>query len=513
MKIFTLDNLLLAGLCLLITACGTDISESLDKDADPGSADFSTFVAVGDSLTAGYKDGALYRDGQLNSYPAILAQQFAKAGGGAFAQPLRSPEATGSFNGIPTTSIADRLVVVGTGDPDRPVTAATINPTVPTTLVPMPGMAFNNFGVPGAKSFHLGLTNYGDPAGIPGGTANPFYVRFATNPAAAGSSVIGDAAARLPTFFILWIGNNDILLNATAGMPGTGASNRPTFGTGSTDVTMTTIFDATYPTLVTALKTPTNKGVLINIPNVTSIPYFTTVPYDAIPLDAGTAATLNAQLAAGYNLVLNAAYGGGAIDITERDRRFINFKEGQNPVLINDETLTDISGIMGYPAQLALLAQARPATEDDLILLPASAKLGEEDPTGGPAGTGGQLAVWGVTQPLIDTDVLIDVEVDALEAVRSQYNATIAAQATAEIALFDAASLLEEVAANGLSYGSGGISTAYIQGGGFSLDGVHPTARGYAVIANEIMKVIEDSFGAKLPPVNPSDYSTVFYQK
>jgi hypothetical protein len=495
---------------LLLASCGTDISDSLDEDADPGTADFSTFVAVGDSLTAGYKDGALYREGQMDSYPAILAQQFAKAGGGAFVQPLRSPDATGSFVGIPTTAVADRLVVVASGDPDRPVTAGTINPTVPTNLVPMPGMIFNNFGVPGAKSFHLTLDDYGDPMGA---NANPFFVRFARAPGPTGSSVIGDAAFRNPTFFVLWIGNNDILLNATAGMPGTGASNRPTFGTGSTDVTPVTTFQGTYPTLVGLLKNATNKGVVINIPNVTSIPYFTTVPYDAIPLDAATATTLNAQLAAGYNLVLNAAYGGGAIDITERDRRFINFKEGQNPVLINDETLTDISGIMGYPPQLALLAQARPATEDDLILLPASAKLGEEDPTGGPAGTGGQLAVWGVTQPLIDTDVLIDVEVDALEAVRSQYNATIAAQATAEIALFDAASLLEELAANGLSYGSGGISTAYIQGGGFSLDGVHPTARGYAVIANEIMKVIEDSFGAELPPVNPSDYSTVFYQK
>ena len=56
------------------------------------------------------------------------------------------------------------------------------------------------------------------------------------------------------------------------------------------------------------------------------------------------------------------------------------------------------------------------------------------------------------------------------------------------------------------------MSSTFAQGGAFSLDGVHPTARGYAVVANEIMQVIEDAFGAQLPPVNPSDYSTVFYQ-
>ena len=80
----------------LIVGCGTEISGSFDDEADAGSADFTTFVALGDSLTAGYADGALYRDGQLESLPAILAQQFALAGGGAFTQPLMPVGATGS---------------------------------------------------------------------------------------------------------------------------------------------------------------------------------------------------------------------------------------------------------------------------------------------------------------------------------------------------------------------------------------------------------------------------------
>lgn len=128
---------------------------------------------------------------------------------------------------------------------------------------------------------------------------------------------------------------------------------------------------------------------------------------------------------------------------------------------------------------------------------------------------GNPLTTWGVTLPLLDTDALIEAEADSLEAVRVAYNATIKAQAdmSADLLYFDAAALLEVVSSTGLSYGSGGISSAFIQGGGFSLDGVHPTARGYAVVANEIMKVIEDGFGARLPPVNPSDYTTVFYAK
>ena len=40
----------------------------------------------------------------------------------------------------------------------------------------------------------------------------------------------------------------------------------------------------------------------------------------------------------------------------------------------------------------------------------------------------------------------------------------------------------------------------------FSLDGVHPNARGYAVIANEIIKVINREFKTNLPLKNASYY-------
>ena len=159
MKIVKSKTLFVLALVSLVAGCDTNISGSPGEDPTSGTADFSTFVTVGDSLTAGYKDSALYREGQQNSYGAIMAQQFALVGGGAFAQPLRLPQATGSFVGIPTTSVADRLVLIASGNPERPVTPATIDPTIPTNLVPMPGGVYNNFGVPGAKSFHLTLTN------------------------------------------------------------------------------------------------------------------------------------------------------------------------------------------------------------------------------------------------------------------------------------------------------------------------------------------------------------------
>src|SRR5680860_861518 len=83
---------------LLLLLAGVFVGCSSDDDNGPvieepvvitsGTADFSNFVSVGNTLTAGYTDGALFNAGQQNSLPNILAQQFALAGGGDFNQPM-----------------------------------------------------------------------------------------------------------------------------------------------------------------------------------------------------------------------------------------------------------------------------------------------------------------------------------------------------------------------------------------------------------------------------------------
>ena len=58
---------------------------------------------------------------------------------------------------------------------------------------------------------------------------------------------------------------------------------------GGIDITDPNVFAAAYSAQVDALVAGGAKGVLLNIPDVTSIPYFTTVPTQSIPLDAATA--------------------------------------------------------------------------------------------------------------------------------------------------------------------------------------------------------------------------------
>jgi hypothetical protein len=103
---------------------------------------------------------------------------------------------------------------------------------------------------------------------------------------------------------------------------------------------------------------------------------------------------------------------------------------------------------------------------------------------------------------------------DEIETVRIPFNMHVEAEAAAnpDLLFFDADAKLMELNETGILYGSGGVSSTFAQGGFYSLDGIHPTARGNAVIANEIFKLINAGFGAYIPPVDPNQYTTVFYQ-
>ena len=113
--------------------------------------------------------------------------------------------------------------------------------------------------------------------------------------------------------------------------------------------------------------------------------------------------------------------------------------------------------------------------------------------------------------PLEDGDVLADTEAALVAAAQQAINATIkdVADASTDLAFYDAAARLKELQESGINYGSGRISADFPTGGGFSLDGIHPTARTTAVIANDLFSLINSTFDAFIPGVDPNDYPTV----
>ncbi len=105
------------------------------------------------------------------------------------------------------------------------------------------------------------------------------------------------------------------------------------------------------------------------------------------------------------------------------------------------------------------------------------------------------------TTPLSDAGVLTAAEAVTVRAQVTAFNQVIAAQATAANAtLVDINALFTQVAATGLTV-NGYTGTASFLGGFFSLDGIHPTNTGYAVIANTFIDAMNASFKTTIPDV------------
>ena len=66
---------------------------------------------------------------------------------------------------------------------------------------------------------------------------------------------------------------------------------------------------------------------------------------------------------------------------------------------------------------------------------------------------------------------------------------------------------------SGIKWDGVNYSAKFITGGAFSLDGVHLTGRGYAIIGNEFIKAINAKYNSTLPQVNPNKYSGVTFPK
>lgn len=215
---------------------------ALPAFAQRGSADFSRYVALGDSLTAGFSSASLVLSHQQWSYPAVIARQTGVVG---FEQPLISQP------GIPAEyhlqSISPLVIGPKSSGNGQPINL----------MLPRP---YDNLGIPGARVADL-LTR----TGAEQDSSNPFYqiVLRGLGPA------VGQAAALQPTFVTIWIGNNDVLGAVTSGIAIEG-------------VTLTPLneFAGNYLTLLETLTTaaPAAGMIAATVPPVTEIPFASVLP-------------------------------------------------------------------------------------------------------------------------------------------------------------------------------------------------------------------------------------------
>ncbi len=203
----------------LVTIPKTSLNQSL----------FKSYVALGNSITAGYQSGGIVDTTQAESYAAILAHQT----GTRYAY-----AALAEFGCPPPVVNFQTQARLGGG------TATSCSLRDPASITSV----LNNVAVPGAAVI--------DPISL--STANSNVL---TTFILGGKTQVERALDANPSFVSIWIGNNDVLPAALSGF----AASQPT---------PVLAFDATYDTMMTELKTaqPNLRGILIGVVNVTSIP-------------------------------------------------------------------------------------------------------------------------------------------------------------------------------------------------------------------------------------------------
>jgi len=225
-----------AALCAL-AACDSK-RDVLGPPAPGGNAMFLSYVAIGNSITAGFQSNGINDSTQRQSYAYLLAT---KSMGTRFAIPsLVKPGCPAPIANTQTGALVDNAPALGCSFRD----SASVTDIL------------NDVAVPGARVL--------DPISRSTVASNGL-----TQFILGGKSQVERALEARPTFATVWIGNNDVL---TAGLSGI-LVPQPAIGQAGIISTQAQ-FQQSYDTLVSRLTAgaPGIKGVLIGVAQVANLP-------------------------------------------------------------------------------------------------------------------------------------------------------------------------------------------------------------------------------------------------
>ncbi|MBR9999547.1 MAG: hypothetical protein KFF73_11280 [Cyclobacteriaceae bacterium] len=560
-----------------------------------GGVNFKEYVALGNSLTAGFSDGGLYLEVQQQSYPAIIAEQMKEINTGLnFNQPeMPSGNGSGYFK-LKTLDLVNGVFDFVILPPD-----ATWTNKIPGT--------YQNLGITGIRVRDIAVNGYG--ANTTQG--NPYFYRI-LGEQEANKSYLDVVSESNATFFTSWLGPNDVFEYAFSG-GSDGIEGQP--GTGINGLTPVDDFEASYDAFMNVMAGKGASGFLMTIPDVTNIPFFTSVGWNALAMNteqaaaatAGYAAMIDPQVEAGVaeatiNLVATdtvlsvgvipdladttvflqayqAAIAGGADQATALQiaEDYVESQEGIAKIaFLESELNVELPAhLLGQPTspeldplfaiideQLATnveLQQAIAQTRDQITqayeagFLPSleavvaqqtaaqitalkaagiyptfiagnngfviEVPVSQANPLGIRQMVAGELVLFSIiltdeltpqkaALPKPDDLVLTLEEIGNIREYTEQYNDIIEGYASTNMGILNMEVVYESIQAGAFIDGVE-VNADFIQGGVFSLDAIHLTPRGYAIVANSLIQAINQKFGSTIPPVNISDYRAV----
>jgi lysophospholipase L1-like esterase len=207
---------------------------------------FKSYVALGNSITAGFQSDGINDSTQKQSYALLLARSM----GTRYAFPsLAMPGCRPPINNFLTQS---RVTLAG--QPASTAATCLFRSTSSITA------ALNNVAVPAITSADPTVQA---PIGQKSNPLEQFIL--------GGESMVQRALDAHPTFATVWVGNNDVLAPAISGQPGT-ATNQTTFVNNYSKIINQLVAGA-----------PGIKGVLIGVVQVAGTPVMVAGPAFANP--------------------------------------------------------------------------------------------------------------------------------------------------------------------------------------------------------------------------------------
>ena len=510
--------ILTVALSLVFFACEQEVTELKPNPYSPssptgqsGSADFSKFVSIGGAYIAGFGDGGLLHSGlQPYSVGRMVAVQLAKAGGSStFVQPDIN-SANGYFgpgpDGVPGTAddqgrwyltISASTGAIGVGRAEGDFASVTTPYAGDMTKI-------QNFAVGKQTMGQFLIPNDGTVAPL-----NPYFARF--DASGGTKSALEQMIGTGSSFFLAQLGTYDFLAHYARG-------GDPNVFPEPTASAYGPQFEQELVSMLT--NNPAWKGVVGTVPDVLASPFFQMVgdPSALVPLDAtDDAATIGllGQLSEGVNILLDQAVASQFITADEAAGRTLGWSAGVNPLLVEDESLTDLGPFFdavqaqggmdaAQRAQLVPYEQARMARSGEIIHLLGGTMIGTT-PTADPT------LVLGITLPMPDVAFLTGAELVHIETQRALFNgaikAAVATHGGGRVAVADFDGFFQSLAgASPFTMNNSIITYDFAPPTGmWSADGLLPNGRGYTLMANKYIAAINETFGATVPEGNPAD--------
>lgn len=444
---------------VLFSACKPNTNVTAPPTS--GDAVFTNYMAVGCSFSSGYADNSLTVSGQLNSFPQRLFEQLStvKDGNGAdgpFVQPLLTGD-----NGYPNPKL--ELTTINYCDGTSMLGPVTIKRPLDSNGSWRYNSSLNNGQINNISVPFIRVADYAVP-GYAG--ENIFAYRFYYAPAKRPLDELYSRVYNLhPTFFTLWLGMGDVLGYALAGGQGNGTGTA-TPATGSLpnyynaeDITPDQVFFDLYDSIITALASTSAGGAVLNIPDVSALPFFNVVPSNGLVITRQTFADTLMEI---YKNV--------------KDKVFV---EGNNQYIVE---ATDGTVRQSVPGELILMTIPR-----DSIT----------------------CAGWGSFKPIPREYVLTTDELQNMRNAVTRYNDHIRQLCQLRgLAYVDMNSYFKTLS-SGMAYNGLNYSTDYISGGAFSLDGAHMNPRGNALVANFVLNTVNNYYHSTVPLTDANKYPGV----